>query len=116
MAWYEILISILSGLVAIIPLVVKLVEYVEKAVKEKNWNDLLQLVTNLMKEAENKFDNGADRREWVLMMVKASADTINYDIDIDAVGDLIDSLCEMTKVVNAKNKEAVNESSEEVSE
>ena len=116
MAWYEILISILSGLVAIIPLVVKLVEYVEKAVKEKNWNDLLQLVTNLMKEAENKFDNGADRREWVLMMVKASADTINYDIDIDAVGDLIDSLCEMTKVVNAKNKEVVNESSEEVSE
>ena len=116
MAWHEILISILSGLVAIIPLVIKLVEYVEKAVKEKNWNDLLELVTNLMKEAEGKFDNGADRREWVLMMVKASADTINYDIDIDAVGDLIDSLCEMTKVVNAKNKETGDEASEEVSE
>ena len=45
MEWYEILISILSGLVALIPLVVKLVEYVEKSVKEKNWTSLLQLVT-----------------------------------------------------------------------
>ena len=104
MEWHEIIVSILSGLAVTIPLVIKLVEYVEKAVREKNWNDLLQLVTNLMAEAEGKFDNGADRKEWCLMMVKASADTIDYDIDIDAVGELIDSLCSMSKVVNAKSK------------
>ena len=63
MTWYEIAISVLTGLAAAIPLVVKLVEYVQKAVKEKNWNDLLKLVTNLMEEAESKFDNGADRKE-----------------------------------------------------
>ena len=34
--------------------------------------------------------------------VKASADTINYDIDIDTVGNLIDSLCDMANVVNAE--------------
>ena len=101
MEWYKILISVLSGLVAVIPLVVKLVEYVQKATKEKNWNDLLKLVMNLMEQAEGKFDNGNERREWVLMMVKASADTINYDIDLDVVAQMIDSLCEMTKVVNA---------------
>ena len=50
MTWYEIVISMLTGLVAVIPLVVKLVEYVQKAVKEKNWQDLLKLVTNLMEE------------------------------------------------------------------
>ena len=105
MQWYEILVSILTGLAATIPLVVKLVEYVQKAVKEKNWNDLLTLVTKLMQEAEGKFDNGDDRREWVLMMVKASADTINYDIDINQVANMIDSLCAMTKVVNAPKVE-----------
>lgn len=110
MEWYEILISILSGLVATIPLVVKLVEYVKKAVKEKNWNDLLTLVTKLMQEAEGKFNNGDERREWVLMMVKASADTINYDIDLNQVASMINSLCAMTKVVNAPKVE------EEVSE
>lgn len=110
MEWYEILISVLSGLVATIPLVVKLVEYVKKAIKEKNWNDLLALVTKLMQEAESKFSNGDERREWVLMMVKASADTINYDIDLNVVADMIDSLCAMTKVVNApKVEEKVEE-------
>lgn len=100
MEWYEILIEILSGLIIMIPLVVKLVEYVKAAAMEKNWNDLLTLVMNLMKEAEGKFDNGADRKNWVLMAVKASADTINYKIDMDKVAKLIDDLCAMTKVVN----------------
>lgn len=101
MKWYEIVVSILSGLVAIIPLVAKLVEYVQKATKEKNWNELLSLVMGLMEKAEGKFNNGQERREWVIMMVKASADTINYDIDLDVVAQMIDSLCAMTKVVNA---------------
>jgi hypothetical protein len=100
MEWYEILISILTGIAACIPLVINLVKYVKKAIKEKNWGDLVELVTNLMKEAETKFDNGVERREWVLMCVKASADTIDYDIDLVAVGELIDSLCALTKVVN----------------
>lgn len=113
MEWYEILISVLSGLIAVIPLVVKLVEYVQKATREKNWNDLLKLVMNLMEQAEGKFDNGHDRREWVLMMVKASADTINYDIDLAAVSEMVDSLCAMTKVVNAPKEEESEEKIEE---
>ena len=103
---FEIIVSILSGLVVMIPLVVKLVEYVQKAMREKNWSDLIELVTNLMKEAEEKFDNGADRKEWCLMMVKASADTIDYDIDLDEVGELIDKMCELSKVVNVPKEVA----------
>ena len=64
---------------------------------------------NLMKEAEGKFDNGADRKSWVLMAVKASADTINYDIDMNKVAELIDNLCEMTKVVNPPVIEKIEE-------
>lgn len=109
MEWYEILVSILSGLAVTIPLVVKLVEYVKKAIQEKNWNNLLTLVMNLMVQAEEKFDNGADRKAWVLSMVEASAKTINYDIDIAQVGQLIDSLCEMSKQVNAPKIEEVTE-------
>ena len=54
-----------------------------------------------MKEAEKKFDTGAEKKEYVMSMIKASADTINYDIDMDAISDLIDSLCSMSKVINA---------------
>lgn len=112
MEWYEILISILTGLATVIPLVVQLVKYVEKAAKEKNWADLLALVTNLMKEAETKFNTGADRKEWVLMMVKASADTINYDIDLENVSKLIDDLCDLTVVVNAPTEKVEEEAKE----
>lgn len=101
MEWYEILINVLSGLAVAIPLVIELVKYVKKAVKERNWNKLLSIVMKLMAEAEEKFDNGADRRTWVLDMVVASADIIDYDIDIEEVGKLIDSLCAMSKKVNA---------------
>ena len=105
MEWYEILISILSGIAATIPLVVKLVEYVKKAIQEKNWNQLVALVMNLMAEAEGKFDNGADRKQWVLEMVNASAKTINYEVDLEQVADLIDALCDMSKKVNARTEE-----------
>lgn len=95
------IVAILAGLATAIPLVINLIKYVQKAVKEKNWNQVVQLVLNLMKEAEKKFDTGAEKKEYVMSMIKASADTINYDIDMDAISDLIDSLCSMSKVVNA---------------
>lgn len=104
MNWYNYIIPILTGLAATIPLVVKLIEYVRKAVQEKNWNNLIALVIRLMEEAETKFDTGIERKEWVLKMVEVSADTINYNVDVNAISDLIDTLCDMTKVVNAPEK------------
>lgn len=116
MEWYEIVIEILSGLIIMIPLVVKLVEYVKAAAMEKNWEALLKLIMNLMKEAEGKFDNGVARKEWVLMAVKASADTINYHIDMGKVSELIDKLCEMTNVVNAPKVEDAVDAVEKIEE
>lgn len=101
MEWHEITISILTGLITAIPLVIKLVEYVKKAIQEKNWSNLLKLVMNLMAEAEQKFEKGADKKAWVISMIEASAKTINYDVDLEQVGELIDSLCDMSKLVNA---------------
>ena len=46
--WIQALISILSGIAVLVPLFVKLAQYIEKATKEKNWAQMLQLVMNLM--------------------------------------------------------------------
>lgn len=96
----KLLVSVLSGLAAAIPLVVKLIEYVQKAIKEKNWNQVLNMVMKYMETAEEKFETGAEKKEWVLAMVKASADTINYDIDLTVIGEMIDRLCDMSNVIN----------------
>lgn len=96
----ELLIEILGSLVVIIPLVIKLVEYVKKSALEKNWSNLIRLLLNLIATAEEKFDNGADRKQWVIAMVQASANTINYPISEQELSKLIDNLVELTKKVN----------------
>ncbi len=100
MEWLKYLVSILSGLAAAIPLVVQLVKYIKQAVKERNWSVVLSKVMSLMETAETKFTEGAERKEWVLAMLKASSDGINFDIDYDAIAEMIDALCDMSKVIN----------------
>ena len=101
MDWVQVAVSILTGLAAAIPLVTQLVKYIQKARKEKNWSKMVDLVLNLMQEAEVKLTEGADKKQWVLAMVKASADTIDYEVDMEQIGNLIDSLGDMSRVVNA---------------
>lgn len=100
MDWLEFTVAILSGLAAAIPLIVQLIKYVKQAIKEKNWAQVLNRVIDLMETAESKFAEGAERKEWVLAMLKASADSINYDIDYDAISKMIDTLCDMSNVIN----------------
>ena len=104
----ELIIEILAGLMIVIPLVAKLIEYVKKSVLEKNWHNLIHLLLNLIATAEEKFDNGADRKSWVIAMVQASANTINYPISEQELSKLIDNLVELTKKVNVKIPEVKN--------
>ena len=85
MEWLQLAVSVLAGLATAIPLAIK----------------VLDMVMKYMATAEEKFDNGADRKEWVLAMVKASSETVNYDIDMERISKLIDDLCKMSKKVNA---------------
>lgn len=101
--WVQLITAILAGLATAIPLVMKLVDTVKKATKEKNWNLLLKMAMNYMTEAEKNITSGAERKEWVLSMVKASAVNINYDLteeDIQKLSDLIDAICDASKIIN----------------
>lgn len=100
----NILISIAAGLATAIPLIIKLVSYVQAAAREKNWNVLLAMVMQLMTDAEHndKLIDGAERKHWVLQAVQSASNTINYDVDLDAVDKLIDSLSGFTKNVNVE--------------
>ena len=104
--WVRLIVSVLSGLAATIPLAIQLVKYVRKTIQDKNWPEVVKLVTSYMERAETMFEKGADQKEWVMAMVKASADTVNYDLDMDKISDLIDSLCDMSKIVNGTSNTA----------
>lgn len=98
------ILQIVISLCTIIPLLIELVKYIRKSVTEKNWQSMLQIAINLMAEAETKFNDGTEKKEWVLSMVKASAKSINYDIDEDSLSQLIDTIIGLTKKVNTEKK------------
>lgn len=102
--WTTIILPIISGLVAAIPLVIKLIEYVQKANKEKNWKAVVQLVLKLMAEAEQLYANGAEKKEYVMSAIKTMESTLQYDIDEKAIGELIDAIVAATKKINTDKK------------
>lgn len=119
--WVQLIIAILSGLAAAIPLVIKLVDVVTKATKEKNWNTLLKMMMDYMAQAEENISSGAERKEWVMSMVKTSAATINYDLtpeDEQKLSDLIDAICDASKILNndANKKKALQEAQDKIKE
>lgn len=103
MEWVELISAILIGLATCIPLAVKLINYVKIAIKEKNWAQLVELAFKYMIEAENKFEDGASRKEWVMGMIEVAAKQINYNYDAvarNSISNMIDAACAMAKTVN----------------
>ena len=96
----NIIVSILSGIAVCIPLVIKLIECVRMAIKEKNWSVVMQLVLQLMTEAENNYATGAEKKEYVMDSIIAIQDTLNYEIDMDTISTMIDSICAASKQIN----------------
>ncbi len=104
MEWLELIIAILSGIAACIPLVIKLVDYVKALSKEKNWGKLIVIVSGFMAEAEKLYPDGASKKDYVINSVLAIAKTIDYPVDKEMLGELIDNLAKLSKKINVDKK------------
>ena len=104
MEWYEIIISILTGITMCVPLVIELVKYIKALYKEKNWGKLIVIVSNFMAEAETLYSDGASKKEYVINSVMALSKTIEYPVDQNMLGELIDNLVTLSKKVNIEKK------------
>lgn len=100
--YIELIIAILSGLVATIPLVVQLIKYVKAAIQEKNWSKVMKLVLNLMTEAEKNYATGAERKQYVISSIESIKDTLNYQVDMDQISQMIDAIVAASKTINAE--------------
>ena len=94
--------QILIGLAAIIPLIIALIKYVDKATESKNWNIVVKMILDLMVQAEQDYSTGIEKKTFVMNQVEVLAKTVNFEIDMDKVSDLIDALCDMAHEVNIK--------------
>ena len=96
----NLIVAILTGLATAVPLVYAVIKKTKDAVNAKNWPYLLGAVTDLMITAEEKFADGATRKEWVLAMVQTTAEYVNYPVDVTFLSEMIDELIAFTKKVN----------------
>lgn len=107
----QLIVLFLSVFAVIIPLGVKLYKQTKELIETRNWPRLVAAVSIYMQEAEELLEYGVDRKTWVMAMIQATADQLNYTLtnaDIKNLEDLIDQLCEMSKVVNVEvHEEAV---------
>jgi hypothetical protein len=102
--WIQIIVPIITGLAAAIPLVIKLIDSTKQAIKEKNWTAVMQMVLKLMTEAEENYATGTEKKEYVLDSVKSLQDSLNYDVDLNAIGAMIDAIAKASKHINVARK------------
>lgn len=100
--WINLIVAILSGLVTAIPLVVQLIKYVKAAIQEKNWSKVLVLVLNLMTEAEMAYATGEERKQFVMNSIESIKDTLNYQVDMEQISQMIDAIVAASKTINAE--------------
>ena len=94
--------TILVGLAAIIPLIAALIKYVTKAADSKNWNIIVKMVLDLMVQAEQDYSTGAEKKAFVMNQIAVLAKSVDFEIDMNKVSDLIDALCDMAHEVNVE--------------
>lgn len=102
--WTTIILPIISGLVSCVPLVITLINVVQKNSKSQNWTALMSLTLKLMTEAEALYKEGSEKKDYVINSIKALEKTLNYDVDIDKVDAMINSIIEVTKKINVEKK------------
>lgn len=100
--WVNLIVSVLAGIATCIPLVVQLIKYIQAAYKEKNWSKVMQLVLNLMTEAERNYATGAERKEYVMDSIEQIKDVLDYEVDMEVVSQMIDSITLASKTINAE--------------
>jgi hypothetical protein len=100
--WIGVVISILTGLTTCIPLIIELVKTIRENAKSKNWTAVMQLILRLMAEAEENYSTGADKKAYVMDSIEAMKDTLNYNVDMDAVSAMVDSIIIASKKINTQ--------------
>lgn len=100
----NLILAIIAGLSTCIPLMIQLVKYIKAAIQGKNFGNIMKIVLDLMPEAEEKFTTGAERKEYVMNNIQSLSTTLDYEVDMDKVSEMIDIIIEATKKINVNKK------------
>lgn len=102
MEYYHNIIMILAGLIVVGFVVYQLYLKFKPFLVNGKWYIPMLKTIEYMAEAEAKFDNGTDRKIWVMDTLKDAMSRLNIEVNYDAIGNMIDAICALAKVLNHK--------------
>ena len=46
----------------------------------------------------------SEKKQYIMSSIESIKDTLNCEVDMDAISDMIDSICQASKIINAEAK------------
>lgn len=108
----EIIVAILAGLAVCIPVVVGLIRSVRQNVEEKRWDLLMKKAIGLMITAEDLFETGSVKKDYVVVLLKKAAEELDLPYDEEKVSAMIDAMVELSKQINVSNETPISSDGE----
>lgn len=100
--WIDLIIAICGAVSVIVPLAIKLYTTTKQLVQEKNYTKIISGIAEIAKEAEGLFDNGTERREYVLNILKVTSDNLGVPYDEVRFDKELTKIVEAAKKINSK--------------
>lgn len=109
------IIGFIGAIVALIPVSIKLVKRGKELIKNKDWAKIKEIADTAMKTAESTGKTGAEKKEIVIVAVKAGCEKAGIVIDEKLLKDLVDYIDTTIEWVNGmiKIKEDNKQATEE---
>ena len=102
----ELVILAISLLISFIGLITAFI----KAIKTKKWDSLKAALCTFMEEAENLSHlSGQDKKNYVLDKAEKFCAEHGFNFDIDKVSSAIETLIDITKKVNQREKDKIEQ-------
>ena len=102
MEYIELIIAICSAISVIVPMAIKLYKTIKELVKEKNYTKILDIMKDAAGEAEQLFKDKAERRDYVLNILKVTCENLKVEYDEVRLDTELTKLIKATKKINVK--------------
>lgn len=98
----RIVLDVLAGLAILIPVAYGIFNGIKKLFKDKDYKKLLANALELIVTAEQKYESGADKKKFVLDMLKEVATKAKIKYDEESLSSTIDDIIALSKKINNK--------------
>ena len=75
------IVGLIGAIAALVPTIIKMVKALRELIKNKQWQKIVELAINAMKEAEGLFQEGTDKLEYAMKTLKAACKELNNELD-----------------------------------